>query len=201
MKANLKTLAIAVCLAIGTCAYAQGVFIRPELSYNFASVTGSDASGFKTQDALGYGIAGGTIFGAQNENEFGLSIALLKFNLASNVTGSGVNTSGNLKIVPLLANYRYYFGSKSDVVRPYFAPSAGWTSVKTNATTVNGITTSVNSTSGHNFTWGVGAGLSAKMNDRVDLDLGYRYLGGLKVRTTNAKITVGAFYAGLNIRF
>jgi len=199
MNANLKTLAIAACLAIGTSSYAQGVFIRPELSFNFVALSGSDSNGFKVQDALGYGVAGGTRFGAQEESEFGLSVAALKFTLASSITGA--SASGNVKVMPIMANYRYYFGTKSDVARPYFAPSAGWTNIKTNSSVVSGITTSSSSSSGNCFTWAAGVGLLVKLDDRLDMDLGYRYIGGLKVRTTNVKMTVGSIYAGLNFRF
>jgi opacity protein-like surface antigen len=201
MNANLKTLAIAACLAIGTSSYAQGVFIRPELSYNFASLSGSNSDGFKVQDALGYGVAGGTRFGTQEESEFGLSVATLKFSLTSNVVGAGVSASGNVKVVPIMANYRYYFGTKSDVARPYFAPSAGWTNIKTSTAVVSGLTTSSSSSSGNCFTWAAGVGLLVKLDDKLDMDLGYRYIGGLKVRNTNVKMTVGSFCAGMNFRF
>jgi opacity protein-like surface antigen len=201
MNANLKTLAIAACLAIGTSSYAQDVFIRPELSFNFASLSGSDSNGFKVQDALGYGVAGGTRFGVQEESEFGLSVSTLKFTVASSISGPGVSASGNLKVVPIMANYRYYFGAKSDIARPYFAPSVGWTNIKTNTSVVSGLTTTVSNSSGNCFTWAAGAGVLFKLDDKLDLDLGYRYIGALKVRTTNIKLTVGSLYLGMNIRF
>jgi Outer membrane protein beta-barrel domain len=199
MKANLRTLAIATCLALGTCAQAEGVFFRPELSFDFASLNGSDANGFKIKDAVGYGIAVGNRFGTQDESEFGVSVDAARFSLSPNVVGGA--GSGNLKIIPLLANYRYYFGAKVDAVRCYLAPSIGWTTVKTNYTAFSGGTITSNGATGGNFTGCIGVGALVKLEKAADLDFGYRYIGGLKVRTTNIKATVGTLYAGLNIRF
>ena len=88
MKANLKTLAIAACFAISTCAYAQEGFIRPELSYNFAKLGITGVTGVGLKDAVGYGVAGGASFGAQNEHEIGLSIGILDFSLSSSIPTS-----------------------------------------------------------------------------------------------------------------
>ena len=199
MKANLRTLAIATCLALGTCAQAEGVFVRPELSYNFVSLNGSNANGINIKDGLGYGIAVGNRFGTQDESEFGVSVGAMRFSLSPSAVG-GVG-SGNLKAIPLLANYRYYFGAKANAVRCYLAPSIGWTTVKTNFTAFSGGTMAANGSTGGNFTGCAGVGAVVKLENTVDLDFGYRYVVGLKVRNTNIKITDGALYAGLNFRF
>lgn len=199
MKANLKTLAVAACLAISTCAYAQVGFLRPEFSYSFARLDGSDAAGFKVEDSLGYGIAGGYVVGAQNEHEFGISLATTDFNLSANV--GTASATGKVKVVPVLANYRYYLGTKTDAARCYLAPSVGSTSIKTTTSVVSGITTVNDSSSGTCFTWAAGIGVLFKVDDKIDVDLGYRYVGGLKVKETNIKAKVGMLYLAGNFRF
>ena len=200
MKTNLKTLAIVTCLAVGTCAYAQEGFIRPELSYNFASLSGSDAVGFKTKDAAGYGVTGGAYIGAQNEHEIGLAIGKVDFSLSANA--AGVTVSGKAKTVPVLASYRYYFGAKADVARLYVGPYVGYTSIKYNVRATFGTpAVFTDSSSGNSFTWGGGLGGMTKVTDKIDIDIGYRFIGGLKISDTNIKARVGSLYAGANFRF
>lgn len=199
MKTNLKTLAIATCLVIGTCVYAQQGFIRPELSYNFASLSGSDATGFKTKNSVGYGVTGGGYFGAQNEHEIGLGIGIEDFSLSTNV--AGVSVSGKAKTVPVLVDYRYCFGAMTDMARFYVGPYAGYTNIKYNLRVAAGNTVATGSSSGSSFTWGGGLGVLFKAADKVDADVGYRYIGGLKVSDSNIKAKVGSLYAGVNFRF
>ena len=199
MKANLRTLAIAACLAVGTCAQAQGVFLRPEVTFNFASLSGSDANSLKTKDAVGYGVEAGTRFGAQDENEFGFSASMLKFSLAANNSANVV--VGHIQVVPLLANFRYYFGAKGDAVRCYVAPSAGWTNIKADSKTYAGTTLSSFASNGSCFTWAGAVGALVKLDDRFGVDFGFRYTEALRVRATNIKATVGTLYAGINFRF
>jgi opacity protein-like surface antigen len=200
MKAILRTLAIATCLVTGTCAYAQQGFIRPELSYNFASLNGSDATGFKTKNSVGYGVTGGGYFGAQNEHEIGLGIGIEDFSLSSTV--ASVTVSGKAKTVPVLVDYRYCFGAMTDMARFYVGPYAGYTNIKYNVrATVGPTTVATDSSSGSSFTWGAGLGVLFKVADKIDADLGYRYIGGLKISDSNIKAKVGSLYAGVNFRF
>ncbi len=196
MKANLKTLAIATCIAIGTCAYAQEGFIRPELSYNFASLSVSNNPGIGLKDTVGYGVAGGASFGAQNEHEVGLSVGIVDF--TPTISAAGSRLTGKLKTVPVLANYRYYFGAKADSMRFYLAPSVGYSNVKIDWTATGPGGTAVISKSGTDFTWGAGLGVFFKVADKVDLDLGYRYQ---EVKETDAKVKIGVLFAGVNFRF
>jgi len=50
-----------------------------------------------------------------------------------------------------------------------------------------------------NFTWSLGAGISAKLTNRLNFDVGYRYydLGDLSVRTGKAAINTQEVYTGL----
>jgi len=192
MKANLKTLAIATCLALGTCTYAQEGFVRPELSYNFASLKGSDASGSTLKDAGGYAVAAGASFGAQNEHEIGISVGVANFW----ISGSS-GAYGKVKTMPILANYRYYLGTKANSARFYLAPSVGNTSVKVNESN-KGSTFSSSNTS---FNWGGGIGALFKVADKFDVDLGFRYMEGIKIKDTNIHVQVNTLYIGANFRF
>jgi len=196
MKANLKTLALATCLAIGTCAYAQEGFIRPELSYDFAKISITGATGIDLKDAVGYGVAGGAFFGVQNEHELGLSVSVTDFRLTSSITGT--NITGKTRIVPILANYRYYFGAKADSMRFYLAPSLGFTSSRGDAAIINGNTLTRASSSGNDSTWGAGFGVLFKVADKIDVDAGYRYM---EFKESNAKIKMNSLYLGVDARF
>lgn len=196
MKTNLTPLLIATCLAISPCAYAQEGFIRPELSYNFADLSVSSNPGVDLKDAVGYGVAGGARFGAQNEHEISLSVGILDFSTTSSDPAAAI--SGKIKTVPILANYRYYFGAKADSMRCYLAPSAGYSDVKVDTTVTVGNNTARFSSSGTDFTWGAGLGLLFKVADKVDMDLGYRYQ---EVKESDGKLKVNTVYAGINFRF
>ena len=196
MKVTLKTLAVAACLAISTCAYAQEGFIRPELSYNFAKLSANGNSWLGLKDAVGYGVAGGATFGAQNEHEVGLSIGFLDFTPTSSLPASSI--TGKIKSVPVMANYRYYFGAKTASLRFYLAPSIGYSSDKVDYTLNVSGGSFHHTSSGTDFTWGAGLGVLFKVADKVDVDVGYRYVA---VDYTDAKAKIGALFAGVNFRF
>ena len=196
MKANLTTLAIVTCLAIGTCAYAQEGFIRPELSYNYARISVASPAGIKLRDEAGYGIASGASFGAQNEQELGLSVSLVDFKLYSKLAGTSI--TGKIRTLPILANYRYYFSTKTDAVRFFLAPSAGFTSGRSDVSAFSGGTITRTTSSGNDVTWGAGFGALVKVADKIDLNVSYRHI---EFKESDAQLRVNTLSAGANIRF
>lgn len=64
----------------------------------------------------------------------------------------------------------------------------------------------VNESTGNNFTWSIGGGISAKMTNRLNLDVGYRYFdfGKLKNKSTRQKdgqVHNHEFYGGIRYVF
>ncbi len=194
MKSTIQLTVVASILAIGTCAYAQQGFLRPEVSYNFASTSDSVVS---LKDSAGFTVAGGAYFGSKNEHEVGLSVGVVNFDLKP-VVISGVRVTGDVKTVPVLATYRYYLGARNDRVRLYAAPSAGWTFIKMSATgELSGITAS-DSDSETDFTWSLGVGVLVNVAPKFDIDAGYRYQ---QINAGGGHVNVSTIYAGLNWRF
>ena len=192
MKPNIKIAALATFLAICVSAYAQEGFIRPELSYNTVKISGDNDS---LKDAFGYGIAGGAYFGAQSEHELGLSVGIINFDFKSI---ADTDFKGSVKTVPLLVNYRYYIGTKADAVRFYLAPSAGYTFLKLEDSFSDGEEVWSDDISETDFTWAIGAGVVFKVADKIDVDVGYRFL---QVRANGGHANVNSLYVGGNFRF
>lgn len=91
----------------------------------------------------------------------------------------------------------YYDLSPNTWFTPYLSAGIGMTSLEYNFVYNNNIGNKTSSEKKDNLTWSVGAGLSAKMTNRVNLDLGYRYfdMGKLgEAKITNHEIYAGARY-------
>ena len=100
--------------------------------------------------------------------------------------------------MPILANYRYYFGAKTNSIRFYLAPSLGFTSGRSDASIINGSTVTRISSSGNDSTWGAGLRVLSKVADKIDVDVGYRYM---ECKESNAKMKVNTLYASIDVRF
>lgn len=198
MKIHSKLIAVLAGLALTTAAHAEG-FIRPELSYTFASVS---VPGFSIDldNAFAYGVTGGATFGAEAQHELGVSIGVIDQSVTTGLAGA--TASGNVKTVPYMAGYRYYFAAKAAPARFYLTGGAGWASVKFDArVNVAGVTARA-SGSDTDFIWGVGAGVMFKVTERIDIDAGYRYQElTQQVGSVDAKIKSNVVYAGVNFRF
>jgi opacity protein-like surface antigen len=201
IKTNLKILTIFTCLATGAGAYAQVGFIRPELSYNLPTISVPHNPEIRLRDAFGYSVNGGVLLGTQNENEIGLSVGILNFPMFAHHIQGVTAFSGKVKTIPIMANYRYYFGTKADPVRFYLAPSLAYTRVQIDATTNGPSGFAWGRSTSTDFTWAGGLGVLIKVAARVDLDVGYRYQGELKEAVTGTEIRMHTVYAGVNVRF
>lgn len=185
MKITEKIVVLAVLVATSASAFAE-VFIRPEILWSQGKLENLKSNKF------GAGVAVGTTMGAQNEQEFGVSISQTNFTDTYNyqVVVNPAKTTGSttrkMKALPVMFNYRYIFLSKTSKVRPYVGASIGLMSTKTDMN-VTAVATNVNtgallsslsqseskSTSSMNL--GATAGLAFNITDRFALDLGYRY--------------------------
>jgi opacity protein-like surface antigen len=198
MKTHLKLAAALASVALAASVHAEG-FLRPEVSYTFASVS---VPGFSIDldNAFGYGVAGGATFGGEGQHEVGVSIGVLDYSVSTSLAGA--TGSGKVKTVPYVATYRYYFGPKTAPARFYLGGAAGWANVKVNASVTSGGITARASESDTDFVWGVGLGAVFKVTERVDIDAGYRYQELQQpVGAVDAKIKSNTLYAGVNFRF
>ena len=78
---------------------------------------------------------------------------------------------------------------------PYLNGGIGWTDMKYKFTYTGGSDNYKES----NFTWSLGAGISAKMTNRLNLDLGYRYFNYGKMG--EAKLDAQEIYGGVRYVF
>lgn len=83
---------------------------------------------------------------------------------------------------------------------PYLNAGIGWTELEYNFSySNNGIPGGSDSYKKDRFTWSVGGGLSAKMTNRLNLDIGYRYFDFGKLG--DGQIHNHEFYGGLRYVF
>jgi opacity protein-like surface antigen len=213
MKSSIKVAVVAF-FAIGISAYAQVGFVRPEISY--LKITNSVPLGISgnNQDlkgTVGYGVAGGSLYGEQNEHEISLSISFAESKASvtepfamSDVSGT-VNDSVKLKTMTILANYRYYTGAKADPARFYVGPSIGTMHITGNETaTATAGTETMSDSEGigtkNPWTAALAIGVTVKLADKIDLDLGYRYTYGLN-KSWGEHVKSNSLYAGVGFKF
>ena len=201
MKTNLNILALVACLSTSAGAYAADGFIRPELSYNFPTISVPHNPEISLKNAFGYSVDGGVLLGAQNEHELGLSVGSLNFSMSANSIQGVTTFSGKVKTIPIMANYRYYFGAKDAPVRFYLAPSLAYTRVQVDVTTTGPSGFAWGRSTSTDFTWDAGLGVLIKVAHRVDIDVGYRYQGELRETVTGTEIRMHTVYTGVNFRF
>ncbi len=210
MNTKIKIAAVAAFFALGLSAYAQSGFIRPELSLVMPTTKAGQFEA-KLKSTVGYGIAAGVVFGAQDEQEIGVSLSLadVKGSISSstpfNFLGTNYTTGSDsvkLKTMPVLLNYRYYFGAKADGTRFYVGPSVGYTKVKFTEVMVGtrpGYIDTLTITDFENgFTWALSLGLAVKLADKTDLDVGYRFASA---KVGGGHYNAGALYTGITFKF
>ena len=111
--------------------------------------------------------------------------------------------------MPHLINYRFNLRlSESNNYSWYFGPSLGFTNSKVELEGASGSQRVSFSQTDWSFTFGGTTGINLRLTDRIDLDLGYRYLSlkgakytasGVTLETKNAHASI--VYAGIGFRF
>ena len=190
---------VALALAAVSSLQAGTGFIRPVVGY-----VSPDADGY---DDAGYiGFAGGVFVGPTQQHEFSAEIGMTMWE--SDETVFGIRFEGEETYVPVLANYRYYFQPREAKVRFFVGPSIGFTEVTFDIkATGPGINRSDDS-SEYLATGALNAGVEVKLNEKLSLDIGYRYLyiedGSTTLLGVNAEFDESkahALFAGLTFRF
>ncbi len=217
MNTKLKLIAVAAFLALGVSSYAQQAFVRPDIGYSYTTAKANlftGATNVKIGGAFSYGLDAGAAFGDQNEHELSLSLNIADYSLRQSGTGlvgPGATTDSaklTVKTIPVMLNYRYLFGAKTDSVRFYLAPSLGYTWVKgryysasTSAPPGPFVTTVKNASSSKtDFTLGMGFGAEINLADNVDLDLGYHYTNSQSYQG-GPRLNVHTVSAGVSYKF
>jgi len=210
MKTNIKIAAVAAFLALGLSAYAQSGFIRPELSLVIPTTKAGQFDA-KLKSTAGYGFAMGAVLGAQDEQEIGVSLSFADVKGSTststpfNFLGTNYTTGSDsvkVKAMPVLLNYRYYFGAKADSTRFYVGPSVGYANVKYTEVLVGtrpGYVDTLTITDSQNgFTWALSFGCAVKLADKTDLDIGYRFTSA---KAWDGHFNASTLYTGITFKF
>ncbi len=190
------------------------------------SVFGISSTHGSLKGTAGFGLDGGFIFGEQDDQEIGISIGTASSKGSNTISGQptlpepvgyNIQESGTdsfkMREIPILINYRFYVGTNTDAVRFYIGVSGGITNVKetetlvgVEKTTIDGSLSSqqqVNQSSSRSsnpWTLGPSLGVTIRLANKIDLDVGYRYLYGLNA-FQGTHVGTSNLYAAANFRF
>lgn len=185
-------------ITLGSSARAEG-FVRPSLFYVWPTMSGASS-------AAGVGFAAGSRFGPQIEHELSFEGDWVKWDESASYSGQHV--SGSLTSVPCLLNYRYYFGKAASTGRFYVGPSAGFARTTAAVSAIGSDTRVSASDSSWSAAFGASAGLVFRLAEKVELDVGYRYLVVRGSHVTLSDVTVSLddarasiLYAGISFKF
>ncbi|ELM3723347.1 porin family protein [Edwardsiella piscicida] len=156
-----------------------------------------------SNDNKGVGNAG-LVFGYNFENQFSLPVrAELDYTFRANATSGHTNDAAEtndsrLGLQTLMVN-GYYDIKTGTPFTPYVGAGIGYANVSLK-NDMNGDNVQSNS---NNFAWSVGTGVIYNVNERLDLDLGYKYLDAGKASAGNsqAKVTTHDVTLGVNYYF
>jgi opacity protein-like surface antigen len=133
----------------------------------------------------GGSVAIGWELGPLNEHELSLEAARAAWSWSRPFgLAPGLGLSGEGHAMPILANYRRYFGAADSQVRYYGGISAGIVKVSGDATFLGSGLNYRGSTSQAVAAFGAAIGISGKLTEAVSYDLGYRYLQAQDVDVT-----------------
>jgi opacity protein-like surface antigen len=207
MRNKKLRLAALMALLMNASVFADSgqLFVRPVAAYVHPT---NDQ--FNTTAAVGLDV--GTIRGSRQQNEFSLDSLFMSMG-GTSTSGPDI-TSGKLKSMSLLGGYRYHFGEANAKVRFYLGASAGVDYLQASARIGSPPDPSVPyiNLARSEKAWKPAvsgcAGLKVKMAERVDFDIGFRYLwvssakdisvGGYTADLHNSKAYL--VYAGLDIK-
>lgn len=186
------------------CPAMAELFVRPSVMY-----VSYQNSGYSNKTGLS--LAAGATLGARAEHELGLEIGRMDWALSQNVNAGGqfvFPTNGSGHFVPFLANYRYRFGANDAQLRYYLGPSLGLANNRGDLTQYRSGVIAHAAFSQWSAAYGGSVGVTMKLTDTLELDVGYRYLhfAGIDPGSGNNRISMddtqaNLLHVGLGFRF
>jgi len=154
-----------------------GFYFRPLVQFSQLAGEYSD-----TSMAMGGGLALGAAFGRHHNFEVGAEVTRTRYNSYYNEPTAyrtwpvplsltpiaWQRVPATYTVTPLLATFRYSFGTQNEKVRPFLGVAGGFNFVK--------ISTATLSTHGLSFTAGLGGGVSYRLGLRTIVEISYRYV-------------------------
>ena len=199
-KTLLSGLVALALVAVSSLQAAGNGFVRPTIAF-----VSPDAEGY--DDALYAGADVGAFLGKNRNHEISGEIGGVAWEYKENF--GALRGEGEETYVPFLANYRYYVGTPDvNKVRFYFGPSLGFTSATYEAKVWGPGFYRADEASEVLFTFAANVGVEVKINERLSLNIGYRYLHidgtetelfGSNIDLDDSKAHIGS--VGLTVRF
>ncbi len=127
-----------------------------------------------------------------------------QFTASAGGASVSIDTSGDVSVLSFLVNGYYDFILDSKV-SPYIGGGIGFAQISTNDITLTALGQSVSLPDQDDtvFAWQIGAGIGYALNDKLALDLGYRFFtssdaefdGGSKIEFASHNFTAGLRYS------
>jgi len=206
MKKQILTIACcAALLSISSIAYsAEGLYMSGNVGLamaNDSDVTDSDVPGLTLnfESDSGFAFAGAIGNSFSNYVRLEAEIAYQKNDMDKvGLLGVSVPINGDTSSTALLFNGYFDFINKS-AFTPYISGGLGFANVDVSAITVPGLGTLTSSDDDTVFAYQFGVGVGYAVNDKVTIDVKYRYFGtaDLEFDTTEVEYSSHNIYAGI----
>jgi opacity protein-like surface antigen len=207
-KIILMITGCAMLLSISSVAYsAEGPYVSGNLGFavpNDSDITDSTIPGgslnIESDTGPALGVAVGYDFGTTRvEGE----IAYQKNDFdKTSIAGVGFNLTGDTSSLALLLNGYYDFTNES-AFTPFISAGIGFSRVEVNDMNISGSGIPGSNDDDTVFAYQVGAGVGYTVNEKITVDVKYRYSGteDPKFDTTKAEYSSHNFYAGIRFAF
>ncbi len=204
-------LAIACCatlLSISSVAYsAEGLYVSGNLGLaipNNSDVTFSDSPGatLTVESNSGLALAGAIGYGLSNNVRLEAEVAYQKNDMDKmKILGVGLDINGDTSSLALLLNGYYDFKNKS-AFTPFIGGGIGIAKVNMSDVTLFGLPIG-SSDDDTVFAYQVGAGVSYAVNEKVSIDVKYRYFATSdpEFGTSTMEYSSHNIYAGVRVAF
>ncbi|ATC64030.1 hypothetical protein CMV30_08755 [Nibricoccus aquaticus] len=185
--------------AIPSLHAATSAFIRPTIAYVAPEADGYDDAGY-------IGVSAGVATGPTGQHEFSAEIGATGWEFDDRIGAQRVK--GEEVYAPILASYRYYAQPADAKVRFFFGPSLGFTAASYEVEVSGPGLFQKDDSAEVLLTVAGNVGVDIRFNEKLSLNIGYRYLYidsgetellGVDVDFEESKAHV--ISAGLNIRF
>ncbi|HVU33582.1 MAG TPA: outer membrane beta-barrel protein [Opitutaceae bacterium] len=158
-----------------------------------------DYSNSSYESKVGGSGAGGITLGADNAHELGVEVAHVAFAARGPYTSlsptSRLGLTGDGNLTPMLASYRFYFGTAADRVRVLVGGLAGAAKVSSSYRFDGSGITWVASGDQWRGAYGAMIGVAVRLTPDLHLDAGYRYLDCGSGNLPGVTIASGSIHA------